>query len=396
MLSRVDGILTAVMVIAMILRRKLFWVCATLAVVSIGAGIALNRVAYNFCASGELAANWLCNTNATQQVNVEILPTPPSAQAAGGAVVTRTVSPILPRPWNGKERVNILVMGIDQRQGEKDIAFRTDTMIVLTLDPVTLHAGMLSIPRDLWAPIPGYDNGRINTANFLGDAYDYPGGGPELARKTVEQTLGIPINFYARVNFTAFEEIIDQIGGISVDVPEDVYDPEYPTEDYGTQVFSINKGRQNLDGATALKFARTRHSLLNGDFDRARNQQLVLLAVKEKLTDPQNFLNLLSKAPQIISRLSSSMKTDMNFDQVQQLAALAQKVERRNIQSAVLDQTYTEMVTTLTNPPQQVQVPIRARIAELRDKFFTTAPNAAVETSTNTGASVVETPTTTP
>jgi LCP family protein required for cell wall assembly len=358
---------------------------AALLITAVASAVAYTT-AFNTCASGDLISNWLCNTGSgQQQFNVEIYSTPQADSAPANTAITQTqvTAPNLPRPWNGKERVNVLVMGIDQRVGEKDVAFRTDTMIVLTLDPVTLHAGLLSVPRDLWVPIPGYDNGRINTANFLGDAYNYPGGGPALARKTVEQVLGIPINYYARVNFTAFEDLIDYIGGITVDVPEDIYDPEYPTEDYGTQVFSISKGTHTLDGATALKFARTRHSLVNGDFDRARNQQLVLLAVKRKLSDPQVFLSVLSNAPELIRKLSASVKTDMSFDQIQQLAALAQKVDPKNIQTAVLDQSYTESATTLTNPPQQVQVPIRAKIAELRDTFFTTTANSAVE---NTGA----------
>ncbi|MGD8997673.1 MAG: LCP family protein, partial [Anaerolineae bacterium] len=100
--------------------------------------------------------------------------------------------------WKGKERVNILVMGIDQRPGEEG-AFRTDTMLVLTLDPVTTTGGMLSIPRDLWVPIPGYGVGRINTAHFLGEIDNYPGGGPALAAKTVENNLGMPIHYYLRV-----------------------------------------------------------------------------------------------------------------------------------------------------------------------------------------------------
>lgn len=363
-----------------IIKRKLFWACATLLLFSIVASIYVNRAAFDFCVSGELAANWLCTYNTSPKLNVEYYTTPDVTQAD---VVTGTpsIQPSLPRPWNGKERVNILVMGIDQRQGEKEPAYRTDTMIVLTLDPITLEAGMLSIPRDLWVPIPGYDNGRINTANFIGDAYDYPGGGPALARKTVEQVLGIPINFYARVNFTAFEEFVDRIGGITVEVPEDIYDPEYPTEDYGTEVFSISKGVHDMDGATALKFARTRHNLTNGDFDRARNQQLVLLAVKDKLSTPQVLVSLLASAPELVSKLSASLTTDLTLDQVQQLATLAQKVDRKNVKSAVLDQEYTEFATTLTNPPQQVQVPIRTKIAELRETFFATTVNAAVETS---------------
>jgi LCP family protein required for cell wall assembly len=386
----------------MILRRKLTWlVVASVALAAIASFFAY-RTAYSTCASSDLIATWLCNPSGDQQqFNVQIYSTPVTDTVQTGITTTQalTTSLNMPHPWNGKERVNILVMGIDQREGEKDTAFRTDTMIILTLDPVTMHAGMLSIPRDLWVPIPGYDNGRINTANFLGDAYSYPGGGPALARKTVEQVLGIPINFYARVNFTAFEELVDTIGGITVDVPEDIYDENYPTEDYGTQVFSIQKGVQTLDGATALKFARTRHTLANGDFDRARNQQLVMLAVKQKLSDPQTFLQLLSNAPQLIQKLSSSFKTDMSFDQIQQLAALAQKVDQKNIQTAVLDQTYSESTTTLTNPPQEVQVPLRDKIAELREKFFSTSVNEATEntgTPASSGTDITSTVTVTP
>lgn len=190
---------------------------------------------------------------------------------------------VLPQAWNGKERVNVLLLGIDQRAGEHERAYRTDTMIVLTLDPLTLEAGVLSIPRDLWVLHPGdFDqvNYRINQANFLGDAFDYPGGGIALARKTVENFLGISIHFVVRINFTAFEYFIDRIGGIVIDVPEPIYDPAYPTEDYGVEVFSLPAGLQTMDGLTALKYARTRHSQ-NGDFDRARRQQQVMMAVRE-------------------------------------------------------------------------------------------------------------------
>lgn len=166
----------------------------------------------------------------------------------------------LPEPWDGRERVNVLLLGIDQRAGEREPGYRTDTMIVFTLDPVSMEAGILSIPRDIWVPIPGFENNRINTANFIGDTRDYPGGGIALAKKTVEQFLGIPIHYVVRINFTAFESFIDRIGGITIEVPEDIYDPEYPTENYGTEVFQLSKGVHTLDGETALSYARTRHS----------------------------------------------------------------------------------------------------------------------------------------
>lgn len=288
----------------------------------------------------------------------------------------------LPATWNGKERVNVLLLGIDQRAGDNEPAYRTDTMIVLTLDPVTLEAGILSIPRDIWVPVPGFDNNyRINTANFLGDTQDYPGGGMALARKTVESFLGIPIHYTARVNFTAFENFVDRIGGVEVDVPEDIYDPDYPTEDFRTEVFELERGQQVLDGETALKYARTRHSS-GGDFDRARRQQQVILAVRERLKNPQVLASLVAAAPDLLVDLSNSVKTDMTLDQMQQLAMLAQQIDRDRIRSEVLDQRYTEFATTPDGA--QVIIPVRERIASLRETFFATTANSAAERRVST------------
>ncbi len=163
-----------------------------------------------------------------------------------------TAVPELPR-WNGYERVNVLLLGIDERKGEEG-PWRTDTVLVLTLDPVTMSAGILSIPRDLWVAIPGYDmQDRINTAHYYGDAYGYPGGGPALARDTVTWNLGVPIHFFVRVNFSAFEKAIDEIGGIDIYVPEAIDDKYYPDEGYGYDPFKIEAGQQHLDGKLALK-----------------------------------------------------------------------------------------------------------------------------------------------
>ena len=324
-------------------------------------------------AASAYAYNWARDYVANQLKNLPEF-VPPQVVRVEAAVTGTPSADFVPKAWDGKERVNLLLMGIDQREGEKEPAYRTDTLMVLTLDPITLDAGILSLPRDLWVPIPGYDNGRINTANFIGDAYDYPGGGTALAVKTVEQVLGIPIQFYVRVNFTAFEDLIDRIGGITVDVPYDIYDPQYPTSDYGTEVFRLAKGVQNLDGPMALKFARTRHGLPNGDFDRADNQQRVMVAVKEKLKDSKVLLSLFASAPDVIAMLSESVKTNLSVDQIQQLAVLAQEVDTSRIKRAVLDQNYTELAVTPTNPPQEVQVPIRSRIAALRETFFAASP----------------------
>ena len=261
----------------------------------------------------------------------------------------------------------MLLMGIDQRQGDIELGYRTDTMIVLTLDPVTMQGGMLSVPRDLWVPIPGYGNARINTANDIGDRVKYPGGGPALARKTVENVLGVKLQHYVRLNFTAFEDLIDRIGGISIDVPADIYDPSYPTDTYSTQVFSMTRGLQKMNGDVALKYARTRHN--STDFERARRQQQVIFAVQEGLKNPRTALALFAGAPEIMQNLSASVQTDLTLDQIQQLAALATQVDRKNIRTAVIDENYIEYRDTADG--QNVAVPNRSAMARLRTAFFT-------------------------
>src|SRR5688572_7292038 len=116
--------------------------------------------------------------------------------------------------YERKERVNILLLGLDRRPDES--ISRTDTMILVTVDPDAKIAGMLSIPRDLWVSIPGYAEDRINKAYFNGDRDKYPGGGPALAMKTVQYNLGVPVHFYAQIDFEGFRDIIDTLGGIDI------------------------------------------------------------------------------------------------------------------------------------------------------------------------------------
>lgn len=273
----------------------------------------------------------------------------------------------LPR-WEGTERVNILMMGIDQREHEQG-PWRTDTMLVLTIDPVTMSGGMLSIPRDLWVPIPGYREGRINTAHYIGEINDYPGGGPALAVKTVQYNLGVPIHHYARLNFTAFEQLVDLIGGIDVYVEEEIVDPTYPDEAYGYDPLYIPAGWWHFNGEMALKYARTRHTA-GGDFDRAKRQQKVLLAVFEQVTRLDLLPQLAPRAPELWKTLQGSVVTDLTLDQVIALARLASEVNPENIRYGVIDEHYAQFWITFDG--QQVLIPLRDRIRELRDYIFTT------------------------
>ena len=296
----------------------------------------------------------------------EMLPAFTMEQEEDDGVVYEPGKP-LPR-WEGTERVNIVVMGIDQREHEQG-PWRTDTMLVLTIDPVTMSGGMLSIPRDLWVPIPGYEEGRINTAHYLGEAYDYPGGGPALATKTVQYNLGVPIHHYARLNFTAFEQLVDLIGGIDVYVEEEIADSTYPDEAYGYDPLYIPAGWQHFNGEMALKYARTRHSA-GGDFDRAKRQQQVLLAVFEQVTRLDLLPQLAPRAPELWQTLQGAVVTDLTLDQVIALTQLASEVESEDIRYVVIDEHYTQFWETPDG--QQVLIPLRDRMRELRDYIFTT------------------------
>ena len=128
---------------------------------------------------------------------------------------------VTPVPWNGKTRVTILLLGLDFRDWQGAVgAPRSDTMILLSIEPVTRKVSILSIPRDLWIEIPGFRHNRINTAYSSGEASRLPGGGPGLAMKAVESLIGVPIQYYVVVDFSTFERLIDEIGGVDVLVKE--------------------------------------------------------------------------------------------------------------------------------------------------------------------------------
>jgi LCP family protein required for cell wall assembly len=290
------------------------------------------------------------------------------------------VTPVaqLPR-WDGHERVNVLLLGIDERGGEEG-PWRTDTMLLLTLDPVTMSAGILSIPRDLWVTIPGHDvQDRINIAHFYGDVNGYPGGGPALARDTVTWNLGVPIHYYVRVNFTAFETAVDEIGGIDIYVPEAIDDPFFPSEEgYGHEPFHIEAGQHHLDGKTALKYARTR-ATFGADFDRGRRQQDVILAVRDQVMKLDQLPQLIAKAPMLMETLGDAVRTDMSLEEANQLARLASEIEPDQIVTAVIDHNYTSAWET----PDGAQVLIANREAtrQLRDLLFA-EPQVAGDSAT--------------
>ena len=277
----------------------------------------------------------------------------------------------LPPAWDGASRVTILLIGLDFRDVEANEGPpRSDSMILLTIDPVTKTAGALSIPRDMWVNIPGFGYGRINMAYFYGEGSKLPGGGPELARKTAEQFIGVPIQYYAQIDFNTFVEFINLIGGIEIHNDEDLrLDPIGTGKD---KLRITCCGMRLLDGEKALAYSRYRKGQ-EGDVGRAKRQQKVILGIRNRVLSPENFPVLLGKARQFYEEFSAGIKTNMPFDMGIQLGVLARDIAIQNIKMGVIDYTMVSMdETTLGGEAASVIKPLPDKIRVLRDEIFTT------------------------
>jgi LCP family protein required for cell wall assembly len=236
-------------------------------------------------------------------------------------------------PIIADDRTNVLLLGIDRRGG-RGWGYRTDTVIIVSVDPSHRTVSMLSIPRDLQVSIPGNGEDRINTANVYGYSRGYPGGGPALLKRTIEVNFGIPIDYYVMVDFDGFKKIIDTLGGIDVNVPRALHDSKYPDpkpgDPYAFRTIHFDAGWQHMDGERALQYARSRMS--TSDFDRAKRQQLILLAIREKALS----LNIIPKLPSLAATMMDTVKTDMNLNEMRELAPLAPEIDMTNIKQLVI------------------------------------------------------------
>ncbi|MCA9888945.1 MAG: LCP family protein [Anaerolineae bacterium] len=305
------------------------------------------------------------------EVAVDTTPEPTGIDVSGQtAQATETPQPTLDPAaeyqLNDPRQIRILLMGIDERAGfTTENAYRTDTMIVLNIDPVRNTAGVISFPRDLWVAIPNFEPARINTANYIGDNVAYPGGGgPQLAKETIAANFGIDIDHYVRINFTVFETVVDVVApnGVEVCPTERIYDDHYPDEGFGTIIVEFLPGCQRLDGEKLLQYARTR-STDGSDFDRAKRQQEVIDAVRVEVLSLGGMANLISQVPVLWSELSDSFDTDLTIEQVIALGFKLNEIPRENIQYAVIDNNYV----TFGQTPQGDQIlhPNLGRISDL-------------------------------
>ncbi len=273
---------------------------------------------------------------------------------------------IVLQPWDGETRFTVLAMGLDRRPGEDGLSYRTDTMMLISIDPVNDTIGILSIPRDLYVEVPGYGQlQRINTPMVLGELQQ-PGYGPRLAMQTVQYNFGMRVHDYLAVDFDAVITLVDYIGGIDIDVPYNISDPQYPNMWYGYDPFYISAGMQHLNGATALKYARTRHG--SSDFQRAQRQQQVLYAVRDRVLDLNMLPQLIVQAPSLMSNLDDNVYTGLTVDQMIQLAWYLKDIPKENIRAGVVSQEYVMSYTT--EQGAAVLIPNRSQLGPLLVDVF--------------------------
>jgi LCP family protein required for cell wall assembly len=268
-----------------------------------------------------------------------------------GSGGTGTPAPALP-PWNGTDRLNILLVGVDQRPA--DDTFNTDTMIVVSIDPVSKQVALFQLPRDsAGVPVPANAQGTFGATYNLkinqwwkqnanrGELW--PGAtsttrGANALKAILGNLYGIQIPYYVMVNFAGFQRAVDALGGVTINVQIPVVDDDYP----GIRVY-IPAGPQVMDGYDALIYARSRHGSAAGDFDRGRRQQRVLLSIHDEV----NPMAILANLPALVDTLQRSVKTDIPPSMIGSLLSLSSSVDTRNLHSFVFDSKNSYFATDM-------------------------------------------------
>ena len=309
------------------------------------------------------------------------LPVAPQLDANSGtsSLPTQAVAvPEIPAPaWGGGSRINIVFFGL--RCGDPATSggcpLCTDTIIVFTLDPITKTAGMINVPRDMYVSIPGFGYSRINTAWTDGERAKLPGGGPALAMKTVSQFLGVPIQYYAQVDFDTFVRYIDMIHGVDVYSDENLFLQKLGGGQDGIRITCC--GVRHLDGEAALAYARCRseaHGCTDGDIGRSRRQQKIIMGIREKVFSPAYFPILMARAPQLYQLFSAGIHTNLSLQDGIKLAYLAKDIPLSQIRQGLIDDRMVIYgnVKFEKGPPASILMPVPDKIRELRDQIFAT------------------------
>jgi LCP family protein required for cell wall assembly len=272
---------------------------------------------------------------------------------------------------NGQETVNFLLIGSDRRPGG---SFRTDTMVIAILRPNEGQVSLISIPRDLWVSIPGWENQRINTAYQHGVSVDYPGGGAELLKETIQYNLGIRIDHTAMVEFDGFRKIIDTLGGVDVPVSCPytdwrLIDPSYnPENENNWHLYTTGPGLIHMDGDLALWYARSRQK--SNDFDRGRRQQEVLRSLFSQALQA----GTLGRLPELYGNLKDTVDTDLGLVDLLRLSLYAPKLSSADIRGYYIRPPYVS--SWITDGGAYVLLPNEDALQQMLTQALSASPQA--------------------
>ncbi len=288
-----------------------------------------------------------------------------------GAVLGATDDPRgsgLPAPGD-RERINILLLGIDSRGTYT--ANLTDTMMVASIDPVGHTVSLVSIPRDLVDTPLGDGNvfgPKVNSLYSYAEAHpdEFPAGGMRTLQNALGALLGIPIQYYAQVDFRGFIKIVDAVGGVDIVAPRSFDDPTYPKWGRGYRGFSITAGPHHLDGQDALAYARSRKALGESDFTRQARQQQILLALKAQVTKAGS---ILFQIPDLLRAVGKTIHTDVPVERLPDLAAIVDEVGRDGVTSVVIQ---APLVHGIIGQYGSSQEPRLTRIRTMATGLFST------------------------
>jgi LCP family protein required for cell wall assembly len=274
----------------------------------------------------------------------KLAPVKASLDSGPGAVPRpRAGSPVL-APTSLLDGVtHIILLGTDHRPPAE--GWRTDTMILVSLDPEEKLVSMVSIPRDLYVGIPGHGKTRLNLADNIGEAEHYPGGGPGLLRATLERSLGLTFDRYVRIDFQGFAEVVDILGGIDVDVrcPIELWVPNMKLPGEYLLYRTIPAGMQHMDGDLALIYCRCRaHTPV---FDRDRRQREVLLAIRNRVLE-LGVPGLLPNLFELLESMDQHVQTDLQPGEIVALAQLLTQIPPHNVSQRMIDLSLAPEWTT--------------------------------------------------
>ncbi len=245
---------------------------------------------------------------------------------------------------------NFLILGTGGKNHEGGDL--TDSIILASLDQENKLITMISIPRDLYIKDPEVGNSRINEIYYNAkNAYTSSSKGLDYMLAKVESIMGVPIHYYLKVDFKGFKELVDAIGGIDVNVESAIYDPSYPKD--GTflyETFSISAGQHHLDGATALKYARSRKT--TSDFDRANRQQQIIYAIKEKALSTEILFSQ-SKITEILDTLKDNIETNITVKEILTLGSIASDYNSNQISHRLIHDDPTQCGGFLYTPARE-------------------------------------------